>query len=531
VFDAMGGVIEQRDSKGALLLHDYDTLNRPLRLWARDGGGQTLSLRERLEYGDSGSSKQLATEREANRAANRLGRLFQHFDEAGLLTFEAYDFKGNLLEKTRRVVSDTAILRVFNGPPPAFKIEAFRVNWTSPASVPLDAKTYASTVSYDALNRVKLLTYPEDVENTRRKLRPQYNRAGALESVALERIAPGGGTVSDTFVERIAYNAKGQRVLIAYGNGIMTRHAYDPQTFRLLRLRTEHYSKPAEPTYRSAGEPHQKLVYEYDLVGNIGKIRERTPGCGIKDTPQGQNALDRTFIYDALYRLHSANGRECDAPPSVPPNSPWDDMPRCTDITRTRKYEEHYEYDAVGNILRLNHTHFRADGSAQGINRNFTLAPNTNRLQTVAFGGQPFNYTYDANGNMTQETTSHHFERDYADRMRVYRTQTDASEPSVHAHYLYDAGGQRVKKLVRKQGGQIEVAVYCDGIFEYQRIVRAGTVEENNTLHVMDNQSRIALVRSGNPFVNDNTPAVKYHLGDHLGSRGIHFRRDTLLPQ
>ena len=81
-----------------------------------------------------------------------------------------------------------------------------------------------------------------------------------------------------------------------------------------------------------------------------------------------------------------------------------------------------------------------------------------------------------------------------------------------------NAGGQRVKKLVRKQGGQVEVTVYIDGIFEYQRIVRGGTVEQNNTLHVMDDQSRIALVRIGNPFANDTTPAVKYHLGDHLGS-------------
>ena len=64
---------------------------------------------------------------------------------------------------------------------------------------------------------------------------PHYNRAGALESVALERTA-GRRAVSDTFVERIAYNAKGQRVLIAYGNGIMTRYAYDPHTFRLTAL-------------------------------------------------------------------------------------------------------------------------------------------------------------------------------------------------------------------------------------------------------------------------------------------------------
>ena len=36
VLDAAGQIIEQRDSKGALILHDYDLLTRPTRLWARD---------------------------------------------------------------------------------------------------------------------------------------------------------------------------------------------------------------------------------------------------------------------------------------------------------------------------------------------------------------------------------------------------------------------------------------------------------------------------------------------------------------
>ena len=37
----------------------------------------------------------------------------------------------------------------------------------------------------------------------------------------------------------------------------------------------------------------------------------------------------------------------------------------------------------------------------------------------------------------------------------------------------------------------------------------------------MDNQSRIALVRVGSPFPDDTTPAVKFHLGDHLGSSNM----------
>ena len=134
VLDALGGVIEQRDSKGALTLHGYDALNRPLRLWARDGEGQTLTLRERLEYGDAGSPDQPAAERTPTGRRIAWASCCDYFDEAGLLTFETYDFKGNLLEKTRRVVSDTAILGVFNPPPAGWQVEAFRVDWDNPAA-------------------------------------------------------------------------------------------------------------------------------------------------------------------------------------------------------------------------------------------------------------------------------------------------------------------------------------------------------------------------------------------------------------
>jgi len=512
VLNVLGGVVEQRDSKGAFTLHGYDNLNRPIRLWARDGKGQKLSLRERVEYGDGGNPAQSAGDRAASRMANRLGKPLRQYDEAGLLTSDRYDFKGNLLEKTRRVISDAAILNVFNGPPVGWHVEAFRIDWDGPAATLLDARNYTSTVSYDALNRLKAMTYPEDVSNQRRSLIPHYNRAGALASVSLARTGAGGLSVSDIFVDRIAYNAKGQRVLIAYGNGIVTRHAYDPHTFRLTHLRTEQYSKLADLTFHPTGQPFQELGYDYDFTGNIWGIHDRTPGSGITGSASGIDQLDRAFTYDALYRLCSATGRECDEPPDVP----WDERPRSTDLTKTRSYTEQYLYDTVGNIEQFKHL---SNGST--FTRDFDLVVGNNRLSKLTIGEEDFDYEYDANGNMIRETTSRHFEWDWADRMKVFRTQTVGSEPSIHAHYLYDSGGQRVKKLVRKQGGQVEVTVYIDEMFEYQCIVQAGTVEENNTLHVMDNQSRIALIRVGNPFADDTTPAVKYHLGDHLGSSNV----------
>jgi RHS repeat-associated protein len=556
VVDAASNVTEQRDSKGALILHVYDTLNRPTRLWTRDAAGSQPTLRERLEYGDGSSPTQADTEREVHRQANHLGKLYRHYDEAGLLTVEQYDFKGNVMEKVRRVISDAKILEVFTPPPPNWHVTAFRVNWQPPVGTTfenhlagiLDPKEYRTSIQYNARNRIKTARYPQDVANQRQELRLHYNRAGALERITLD---------DTTYVERIAYNAKGQRTLIAYGNGVMTVYAYDPETFRLAWLWSGNYSKPvgSELTYHPTlpHQPLQDLAYTYDLVGNIARIDERTPGCGVQNTLLGNNALDRLFTYDALYRLRSATGRESR---NISHPRPWTDDQRYgfnsgnhgtpnqgNAPNLTRRYTEEYLYDPAGNLVLLRHRvsnntwtrHFGMGGlTPQQWQQEWHAHFNTplgwentlsNRLTHIGDNQTVFSQThdYDANGNLRRETTTRHFVWDQSDRMKAFRTQAGNSEPTVHAQYLYDASGQRLKKLVRTQGGRISVTVYIDSIFEYQGIVQgsSSSTRENNTLHVMDNQSRIALVRVGNPFPDDTTPAVKYDLGDHLGSSNI----------
>jgi RHS repeat-associated protein len=522
VLDATGNVIEGRDSKEALVLRAYDALNRPIRVWARDGNGQTLTLRERLVYGDCPAS---GLPRLEARARNLLGARYQHYDEAGLLIFAVYDFKGNVLEKSRRVIDDDEILKVF--PPAAtnnWQVQAYRVNWEPPPAMPLsnyadtvlDRTHYETSMMYDALNRLKALQYPKDVgESTppvapsRKVLRPHYNCAGALEHVKL------GDTV---YVEHIAYNAKGQRTLISYGNGVMTRYAYDPQTFRLVRLRTEHYVKPDPLTYRpdtSLPQPDtllQDFAYAYDLTGNVLEIHDRTPKSGLPARP---DQLDRAFTYDPLYRLRTATGRECDTPLPVPP---WNETFRCHDVTRTRRYTQMYTYDGAGNLTEL-----RLAANGGSFTRRFAFVPNTNRLSNITIGATRYAYTYDDNGNLVTENTERHFEWDHSDRMRVFRNQTAGVEPTQHAHYFYDASGQRVIKLIRKGTNNYEITVYIDGVFEYHGQVKPNETRENNSLHVMDNKSRFALVRMGDVFLDDGAPIVrvKYHLGDHLGGSNV----------
>jgi RHS repeat-associated protein len=524
VFDALGHPVESRDSKGAITLGTFDPLHRPARVWARDRAGGTVTLRQRIDYGDSGDAQQPSADRDAARTRNLLGRPVLHHDEAGLVTTIAVDFKGNPLQTTRRMIADAPIMATYeqaaaNG----WRVEPFQVDW-SPAPGQTQAERdeellepagYATSTAFDALNRVTRHTLPLDVEGQRRELLPAYNRAGALEQVRL------GDTV---YVQRIAYNAKGQRTLIAYGNGVMTRCAYHPLSFRLTRLRSEPGTLTdlaGGPVYRPSGQVLQDYGYDHDLAGNILTIRDRTPGSGIPGNPAafaaadpavgalliGGDALDRNFAYDPAYRLIAATGREHQAPPA---GDPWTDLPRGTDITKAQAYQERYRYDAAGNMLRLAHA------GHGGFTRDFTVEEGSNRLRLMTTGTTPYDYAYDANGNMVAETTSRHFDWNHADQLRAFATQTPGAEPSVHAQYLYDAGGQRVKKLVRKQGGNVEVTHYL-GDFEQHRWGGVPAAE-NNHVHIMDETGRIALARLGPAFPGDGGPAVQFHLGDHLGS-------------
>jgi RHS repeat-associated protein len=544
VLDAAGNVVERRDSKGAVALTAYDKLNRPTHVWARnDALAAKLTLRERLEYGDGGDPAQPLTERSANRTLNRLGKLARHYDEAGVLTLDQYDFKGNLTEKKREVIADSAIAAGLgaSGSP----VRSFVVDWDSPSA--LDGN-YQTSLTYDALNRVKTMRYPQDSDGERKLLRPHYNRAGALESVELN------GAI---YVERIAYNAKGQRVLIAYGNDVMTRYAYELQTFRLVRLRTERYFHPDLLTYRPSGGLLQDFAYEYDLVGNMMALNDQVSGCGVRGTPEGDDILHRHFEYDPLYRLTRTTGRESI---NISSPRPWEDLPRNGFNSRlhgtanqdnapqlTRLYWEEYAYDPAGNMLEFKHgegfggaprwtRHFGMGGrTPQQWNQEWRTHQNAPALWTSPPGNQlthvgddqpgvAQSHFFDANGNLIKENTQRHFAWDHVDRMVAFATQPSTGGiPSVQACYLYGADGMRVKKFVRKgnRATHDESTVYIDGVFEQHKWAEVGASKQNNHFHVMDNQSRIAIVRVGDRHPDDGGEKVQYHLGDHLGSNAV----------
>lgn len=504
IMNAAGNLIEQRDGKGSLILKGYDSLNRHYRTWATDRPGEPVTLREIKIYGEAAESG-LASAQAADR--NLLGNIYRHYDEAGLLEFSHYDFKGNVLDKLRRPFRNQVLLRVFTPAPPNWEVHPFRVDWQHPdgsdlethAETLLDATVFQTRIQYDALERLKHLRYPEDVDGERKRLTPRYNRAGVLESVTLDG-AP--------YVRHIAYNAKGQRLLIVYGNGIMTRYAYDPLMVRLRRMRTERFSQPDSITYQPTGPALQDMGYTYDLQGNMLSLHNRAPGSGTDTQP---NQLDRTFTYDPIYRLLTATGRECGQPA---PSQPWLDDPRCQDVNQTKGYTEAYRYDAAGNMEQLRH---HVDGGG-GFERDFTLIAGKNQLGTLSVGPDNFAFHYDGSGNLVREHTERFFEWDHSDRLRAFRQQTGNAEPTIYTQYLYDTSGRRAQKITRRPGGAFRSTIYIDDQFEFHHEQDNGATRTNNHLHIMDDEKRIAFLRVGLAFPTDTGPEVQYHLGDHLNS-------------
>ncbi|MBS1581381.1 MAG: VCBS repeat-containing protein, partial [Bacteroidetes bacterium] len=495
VADAQGKPLYGTDAKGARVYTSYDRLNRPTGLWARDKGTEPFTRRQTLIHGDQAGLPDPA-------AQNLKGRLYLHYDEAGKVQVAGYDFKGNPLEKTRWTIKDDILLMPLK----------HVVDWTPLDESILDATAYTTTLAYDALNRVRGALYPADVVGHRAMAQPTYNRAGALERIALDGIP---------YVRQIAYNAKGQRLLLTMANGVMTRYTYDPLTFRLLRIRSEKFD-PASPDHPLIpnGGVQQDLGYQYDLGGNIIGIRDKAPANG---SAQGPGDLLKQFTYDPLRRLLSATGRESTAPSALPQ---WDANVRGHDHTATNTYTRAYTYDQVGNVLKEQHT---ADGHpANSFTKTFTYHPTNahNRLVDYRVGGYTFDLLYDANGNLVQEINSRHHQWGHADQLKYFMVRAGSSgPPSVYTHYLYGASGDRVKKVVNKpaSGGGVlqEVTIYIDGVFEetYVRPLAADIDPDRhyNTLHVMDGRSRIATLRVGTD-VDDPTPPTKFNLEDHLGT-------------
>jgi RHS repeat-associated protein len=526
--DVAGKPVRAWDSRGHALRTEYDALRRPVgRFVIGSDPGQSDPrvlgrevMFEKVDYGDGQTN---------DPAANLRTRVWKAHDTAGVVTTEAYDFKGNLLRGSRQLASDYKRVPDWSG------------------AVALEPEVFASSTAYDALNRPVTTTSPDGSVT-----RPTFNEANLLEriDVNLRGESSNGDPIWTPFVTGIAYDAKGQRESIAYGNGVRTEYTYDPLTFRLLRLFTRRDATaypddcPSIPPADWPGCAIQNLRYTYDPAGNITHIQDDAQQTIFFRNTRVEPSND--YTYDALYQLIEATGREHLGQTGGVPNAPT--APDAFNGFHTGLlqpgagkamglYQESYVYDAVGNFLAMQHR--GTDPSHPGWTRAYAyqerslidLNQVSNRLSITQVGtGLLERYTYDAHGSMTSMPHLPVMQWTFLDQLRASSKQVFNGGFPETTYYVYDAAGQRVRKVTERMaaGGatptRMKERIYLGGFELYREYSADGATAtlERETLHVMDDQRRIAMVET-RTLGDDGTAErlIRYQLSNHLGSASV----------
>lgn len=540
--DSMNSPFTQWDVNGAnnfVYSYTYDPLHRPLQSYIQVNG--TSYLFAYNIYGEG-----ISIHGASDTDNNLRGRLYRQFDGSGLITHYLYDFKGNLIQSSR--IFATA----FKAGDPLAPV----VPWTGGAGDLglLEADEYTSLVAYDAPNRPILQTRPFIPLSGGQVIPPPYNAAavngaditipgygetGALTTVDLYY---GGGNTVTSFVRKICHNEKGQRLCIQYGNDTVTRYTYDPDTFRLVRLLT---------TAHSGTTTLQDLNYYYDPVGNITyAIDKAQPAITYNNH---QVLSDGDYRYDPIYRLICAKGREQISQNTVDEslsntdyrNYPFDaiyPLPSPTDALAMRPYTQLYQYDPVGNMTSLQHA--AGTGSYTrifGYNNNATDraafgvssgTPMNNQLLATTIGAGPAEkYTFDGHGNMINLVQLASMVYNFKDEFISSTQQVVSSGTGQTTYYNYDETGIRTRKVTMSAttaGGssyRVSERLYIGPYEIYRTYDSTGqTTLQRETLHVMDDRSRVATIdnktldTNGSDTSSLNTYYPRFQYGNHLGS-------------
>jgi RHS repeat-associated protein len=461
----------------------------------------------------------------SNPEANNLrGKAINLYDQAGVVTSDSYDFRGNLLRSQRQFARSVTVQ--------GSQVEAYKitVNWSNSVDVNLETETFTSSTEYDALNRPIAATAPDGSV-----YRPTYNEANLLNHV---NVNLRGATAVTPFVTNIDYDAKGQRKKIAYANGATTEYDYDPFTFRLIHLTTTRSAGGKGLASQLFTNPAvlQDLHYTYDPVGNITSIRDDALSIVQHNGQDIDPSAD--YIYDAIYRLIFAHGREHIGQTAFdfkPRDGNYRDYPymghraSSKDSKALRNYRDFYVYDSTGNFGILRHS---ANGGSWTQSYSYEenslieYAKNSNRLTRTTIGNgmtHVAEYVHDSHGNITAMPHLPVMEWDFKDQLHATQQQEIANgNAGEKTYYVYDTSGQRVRKVTERQNGKPKNERIYLGGFEIYREYNGATGKtelERETLHITDDKQRIALVETRTQG-SDPGPGqlIRFQLGNHLGS-------------
>ena len=517
--NVLGALVKTWDEHGRQFRAEYDNLHRPVSTFVQEAA-QAEILFNYVVYGDHLGQA-------TAQPLNLLGTAHLIFDPAGMVRVPQLDFKGNPKSVDRVLAKDYKNDLTWSALVGLPDVAAIQVA-ANPALE--TGEVFTATSLHDALNRPTRVTLPDGTI-----IVPTYNEANFLASLKAQ--IRGQGNFIE-FLKGQDYNAKGQRQFARYGNEVFTRYFYDPKTFRLTNLLT--HKSGADPQTQGL----QNLNYNYDPVGNITQIRDDA-----QQTHYFNNAVvkpESLYEYDAIYQLIRASGRELagGVNDAIRTHTDLDfvQLPHPNNVGAVRTYTEEYEYDLLGNVKVLKHRFQPQPGIGNGWTRHYHYAfddpsgNRTNRLSATSMPGDPDGgpysgtYAYDVYGNMTRMPHLATMDWNFMDQLR----RVDLGGGGT-AHYVYGLGGQRIRKVIERNGNLKLEWIFLGAVMIHRRR-RRNTNDlrmERWTVHISDNTGHIARVDTKVRDDDNDDPAnplnvalIRYQYANHLGSAVLETDED-----
>ncbi|WP_324284971.1 RHS repeat domain-containing protein [Enterobacter ludwigii] len=443
----------------------------------------------------------------AEKALNLAGVCVSHYDTAGLVQTDSVALTGVPQSVTRLLLRDAD-----NPDTVADWRGADASAWNNLLAGEREGQTTLTVA--DATGAVQSTT---DAEGNRQRV--AYDVAGMLSGSWL--------TVKDgterVIVASLTYSAAGQKLREAHGNGVVTTYTYNPQTQRMTGIKTE---RPAG--HVSGAKVLQDLRYAYDPVGNVLKVSNDA-----EETRFWRNQKvvpENTYVYDSLYQLVSATGREMAGAGQQGSHLPSAMFPFPADSAAYTNYTRTYTYDSGGNLTQIRHS---APATGYSYATNITISDRSNRgvLSSLTANPAEVDALFTAGGQQTQLLPGQLLVWTARNELLTVTPVVREGIPDDQESYRYDSNSQRVLKVSVQRAGnstRTQRVVYLPGL--ELRTTKAGDTETEGLQVITVGEAGRAQVRvlhwtSGRPEGISHDP-IRYSYDNLTGSSQLELDSD-----
>ncbi|WIF71885.1 cytotoxic necrotizing factor Rho-activating domain-containing protein [Proteus vulgaris] len=345
---------------------------------------------------------------------NQVGKCIEHFDIAGKKTADSFSLLGGVLSETQQLYFGREIDLSSNND--VSKIE--------------NSEKYTTQYTYDATGTV--LTETDCKGHQRRMI---YDIAGFVKQSWLTL----KGQSEQIILRSLTYSAAGQKLREEQGNGLVTTYEYEPETQRLLHIKTARLQGHA-----LGAKIMQDLRYEYDPVGNI--ICLKNDAEATRYWRNQKVVPENRYVYDSLYQLVSATGRES-ANQQTP--AAMQSQLITTLVKDTQSYTNYtrlYAYDRGGNLTQIRHNSSIAQ---QSFTQDIVVSNKTNRalLKSQCEDPKKVDSYFDESGNLIKLLNGDAIIWDERNHLKATNQVIESGFLYEGETYQYNNTGQRVTKI------------------------------------------------------------------------------------